>query len=172
MGWGVGGGGLRQVASSSRLCALPLPGDGSAPCHVLTFRPSCSPLPRVCPRLPSPRRWLQDQLPPEARACCYFFNTFFFKKLMETEGEGGRRRRAWGERWMQPHCPALAPMFSPAPPLPLPQPTGGALTPELEAWAADKGLKGAKLQALRNHQKVKKWTKVGGLGGEAGSVGQ
>lgn len=43
---------------------------------------------------------------------------------------------------------------------------GGKLTPELEVYAAENGFKGTKLQALLNHQKVKKWTKVGtGAGG-------
>lgn len=37
---------------------------------------------------------------------------------------------------------------------------GGTLTPEMEAWAEQEGMKNDKLQALRNHQKVKKWTKV------------
>lgn len=37
---------------------------------------------------------------------------------------------------------------------------GGVLPPEVEEWAKQEGIKGPKLQALRNHQKVKKWTKV------------
>ena len=38
------------------------------------------------------------------------------------------------------------------------------MTPELEAQIEALGLKGNKRQALINHQKVKKWTKVGGGG--------
>jgi hypothetical protein len=38
---------------------------------------------------------------------------------------------------------------------------GGTLTPELREWAEQERMKNHKLQALHNHQKVKKWTKVG-----------
>lgn len=42
---------------------------------------------------------------------------------------------------------------------------GGVLPPDVDAWAKQEGMKGVKLQALRNHQKVKKWTKASGGGG-------
>lgn len=40
-------------------------------------------------------------------------------------------------------------------------PAGGSLSEEVEAYAKQIGAKTDKLQTLRNHQKVKKWTKVG-----------
>jgi hypothetical protein len=39
------------------------------------------------------------------------------------------------------------------------------LPPDVDAWAKQEGMKGVKLQALRNHQKVKKWTKASRGGG-------
>lgn len=40
-------------------------------------------------------------------------------------------------------------------------PAGGKISPEAEALIREKGLQGNMRQALLNHQKVKKWTKVG-----------
>ena len=59
-----------------------------------------------------------------------------------------------------------------SPPCPLETPPpGGELDPEMAARAKEKGLKGAALQALKNHGKVKKWTKVRGLGEGLGELG-
>ena len=116
---------------------------------------------------------MQERLPPEVAQRCYFFNTFFFKKLTETSGgcpgtlfaglQQGSAARQCGQA-LAPARPSLNVHLSHAsapthPPACLP--AGGSLTPELAAWAEQQGFQGAKLQALRNHQKVKKWTKVG-----------
>ena len=40
--------------------------------------------------LPIDGRFIQAELPPEARQECYFFNSFFYKKLTEKSGAGGK----------------------------------------------------------------------------------
>lgn len=39
---------------------------------------------------------------------------------------------------------------------------GGTLPPDVEEYANKESIQKSKLQTLKNHQKVKKWTKVSG----------
>ena len=62
------------------------------------------------------RRFIQAELPAEAKEQCYFFNSFFYKKLTEKSSAGGKdseglskEERAFQrvKKWTKacPHCP-------------------------------------------------------------------